>query len=104
MKSLFLVFVVLLTVTMASRPAAALTVDHDSAYANANGTSRFSDPDDQLSGNQFGSVQLGNSSSSDSDTGNSVTFGMFMGNNSGQANAPMPGFAMQGCMAPSCQH
>jgi hypothetical protein len=99
MKSSLLIFAALL---MLATPAAAMSVDHDSNYADQSGSSRFSDPDVQLSGNQFGSVQLGNSS--DSSNSGGVTFGMFAtGSNNGQNNPP-PGYAMQGCMSPVCQH
>ena len=100
MKSSLLIFTALLMITLAT-PASALSVDHDSGYADASGSSRFSDPDDALDGSsQFGSVHLGNSDSN----GGGATFGMFAtGSNNGQTNPP-PGYAMQGCMSPVCQH
>ena len=98
MKSSFLIIASLLIVTgFCIQPAVALSTDHDSAYANASGSSRFSDPDDQLSGNQFGSVQFGSSSSSDGSIGGgSVTFGMF--STGGQSNNQLPELSVQSCV------
>jgi hypothetical protein len=98
MKTSLIIFAALLTLTLA-KPAAALSVDHNSGYADAGGASRFSDPDDALGGddgnsNPLGTMQFGNASSG------GVTFGI-SGSNGGQ-NVP-PGYAMQGCMAPVCQ-
>lgn len=75
MKSSLLVFAALL---MLATPAAAMSVDHDSNYADPSGGSRFSDPDDALGGddgnsNPLGTMQFG---SSDSSSGG-VSFGMY---------------------------
>jgi hypothetical protein len=100
MKSSLLMLAALL---MLATPAAAMSVDHDSAYAGASGASRFSDPDDALGGddqsgsNQFGSVHFGSSD------GSGVSFGMFGGSSNGISNST-PGYAMQSCLSAACQH
>jgi len=100
MKSSLLILAALL---MLATPAAAMSVDHDSNYANASGGSRFSDPDDALGGddqsgsNQFGTVQLGNSDGSSG----GFSLGISGSNDGGNAS---PGYAMQGCHAAACYH
>jgi hypothetical protein len=103
MKSALLIIAALLMITLA-KPASAMSVDHDSNYADASGGSRFSDPDDALGGdsgnsNPLGTMQFGNANSG------GVTFGMFAaGGNNGQSGSSVPGYAMQGCLSPVCQH
>jgi len=89
MKSSLLILAALL-VMAGTQPAAALSPDHDSTYANSGGGSRFSDPDDALGGDDgnsspFGTMQFGNSGS--------VTFGI-SGNDGGGSNptATPPGY------------
>ena len=94
MKSFF-VAILLATLLFRIEPAAALAVDHDSTYANADGTSKFADPDDQLSGSQFGAVQLGNQSSGGASSNNgSVTFGF---STIDVQTGSLPGFPLQSC-------
>jgi len=86
MKSSLFVLAALLSI-VATTPALALSEDHNSAYADSNGGSKFSDPDDALSGdngnsNALGTVQFGNSGS--------ASFGL-SGGNSNQGGTP-PGY------------
>lgn len=84
MKTSLFILATLLSVAVAS-PAFAISEDHSSAYANADGGSKFSDPDDALGGdsgnsNPLGTVQVG---------GGSANFGAY-GNNTGNYQGTTP--------------
>jgi hypothetical protein len=88
MKSSLFALAALLSV-VATTPALALSEDHNSAYADSSGGSKFSDPDDALGGdngnaNPLGTVQLGNSGS--------ASFGLSAGNGSSYSGQTPPGY------------
>ena len=92
MKPSLLILAALAVLAMA-QPAAAMSVDHDSTYADSSGASRFSDPDDALSGGDSGSsplgaVQFGNSDSSSG----GITFGMSANSGGSNPTATPPGY------------
>lgn len=91
MKSFFLTLGALLIVSL---PANASFEDHGSSYALPDGTSRFSDPGDPISPNQFGTVQFGNFSSDDTGTG-TVEFGTPAEN---RQTTEVPELVVQGCL------
>ena len=92
MKSFFLATAAFIALSLyQAAPAFAFATEHDSAYANTDGSSRFTDPDDQATGAQFGTVQLFGSNSADRDSNGVVTFGFSASN--GQSNA-LPDFSL----------
>jgi hypothetical protein len=96
MKSFFLIMGALLMVSLFRvESAAALSIDHGSDIANTDGTSRFSDPDEQQNGNQFGSMQFGNASR-DNAGGGGATFGFF---STGEQTNSIPGLYPQNCVS-----
>lgn len=75
MKNMTAMLLLLTVVALPPQPAFALTPDHGSDISNADGTSRFSDPDDQFSDQGVGTLRFG-AGQPDGSGGGSFSFGV----------------------------
>lgn len=91
MKPSLLILAAVAMLAMA-QPAAAMSVDHDSTYADSSGASRFSDPDDALTGGDSGSSPLGTIHFGNSDSSSGITFGMSANDGGSNPTATPPGY------------